>query len=213
MIGKVLDTVIGSLIRNIPGSIGRIIRNKYWKTRLKNCGKIRIDEGVIFHHPEHIEIGNNVWIMPYSIITAYPEIQKIYKGNKIFKKIKKVTVKIGNQVQIGSFNIINGAGGVEIEDYVTLSARVSIYSATHLPRNPNDKKMKVGCNGMIKELPVFSKKSKVLIGNGAWLGLNTVVLCCSIGSHAFVSSGSVLKDDLNDGLQINYFGDKKRRYD
>ena len=188
MIGKISDTLLGGLIRDVPGSFGRYIRNLYWKIRLKSCGNIRIDEGVIFHHPEHIEIGNNVWIMPYSVLTANPKVKLISKDNTIQKKINVATIQIGNEVQVGPFNIINGTGGIEINDYVTLSARVSIYSSTHLPRNPNDKRMKVGCNGMIKELPVFSKTTKVIIGEGAWIGLNSAIICCKVGQHAFVSA-------------------------
>ena len=53
--------------------------------------------------------------------------------------------------------------------------------------------MKVGCNGMIKELPVFSKTTKVIIGEGAWIGLNSAIILCKVGQHAFVSAYTILK--------------------
>lgn len=208
MLGKVLDTVIGGMIRNVPGGIGQRLRSAYWRRRLGACGRrVKIDEGVVFHYPEQIAIGDNVWIMPYAVLTAPAPGQAASDAGTSRRRLK-----IGNEVQIGAFNVLNGTGGLEIGDCATLSARVSVYSATHLPRNPDDPAQEVGCNVMVRSLPVHAKAGLVSIGEGAWLGLHTAVICCNIGRHGFVTSGTVLTRDLGDGLQARPDGSLRPRY-
>ena len=78
MIKTIIFSIIESLIRNISGGLGQRIRYFYYKNRFKHCGSnVKIDEGVIFQNPENINIGNNVWFLPYSIITARPIGKKI----------------------------------------------------------------------------------------------------------------------------------------
>ncbi len=72
--------------------------------------------------------------------------------------------------------------------------------------------MEVGCNGMVRRLPVFAKQGPVQIGQGAWLGLHTAVVCCDVGEHGFVTSGTVLTHDLPAGMQIKPDGSTRPRY-
>jgi acetyltransferase-like isoleucine patch superfamily enzyme len=188
MLGKILDTVVGGLIRNVPGGIGQRLRSAYWRRRFRSCGRVKIDEGVLFQYPEQIEIGNNVWIMPYAVLTAPAPGHASSDAGKNVSGTSAGRLTIGDEVQIGAFNVINGTGGLEIGNCVTLSARVSVYSATHLPRNPEDPVQEVGCNGMVRRLPVYAKQGKVTIGHGAWLGLHTVVICCNVGRQSFVTA-------------------------
>lgn len=212
MLGMILDTVIGGMIRNVPGGIGQRLRLAYWRRRLAVCGQVRIDEGVVFHYPEQIEIGENVWIMPYSVLTAPAPEQAVQRAGKVVRGALGRRLKIGNEVQVGAFNILNGTGGLEIGDCATLSARVSVYSATHLPRNPDDPEKEVGCNGMVYSLPVYARQRQVTIGAGAWLGLHTAVICCNVGRQGFVTSGTILSRDLGDGMQARPDGSTWPRY-
>ena len=205
---KISDTIIGGLLRNIPGGIGQRLRFIYWQRRFKRCGRIKIDEGVIFNYPEQMEFGEDVWIMPYSILVAPAPTSKSKHS-----KTQTLGLKIGNQVQIGAFNLINATGGMSIGNYVTFSARVSIYSATHLPQDPEDLTKHVGSNGMIKDLPVFSESKELYIGDGAWLGLHSAVICADIGEHSFVTSGCIVSKDLPSFMQLSRSGKVKPRYD
>ena len=212
MLGKILDTVIGGLIRNMPGGAGQRIRALYWRCRFRSCGRVKIDEGVIFHNPGQIEIGDNVWIMAYSVLTAPAGDPTGLNECKNISDNSHRVLKIGDEVQVGLYNVINATGGLTICDCVTLSARVSIYSATHLPRNPDDFAAQVGCNGMVRRYPVFSKQRSITIGEGAWLGLHSVVICCDVGAHAFVTSGTILARDLREGMQALPDGTSRPRY-
>jgi acetyltransferase-like isoleucine patch superfamily enzyme len=212
MLGKILDTVIGGAIRNIPGGLGQRVRAVYWRRRFRTCGRVKIDEGVVFHYPEQIEIGQNVWIMPYAVLTAPAQGQAASDLAKGIDGVAGEVLRIGDEVQVGAFNVLNGTGGLTIGDCATLSARVSVYSATHLPRNPAAPAMRVGCNGMVRRLPVFSMQRPVTIGAGAWLGLHSAVICCNVGEQAFVTSGTILSRDLPPGMQARPDGSIRPRY-
>ncbi|MBN4046414.1 acyltransferase [bacterium AH-315-P15] len=156
---------------------------------------------MIIHNPENISLGSDIWIFAYSVLTAGPRKE----ASHVFGASQKVhnqstrsggaSLVIGNEVQIGLYNVLNATAGLSIGDRVTLSARVSIYSSTHIANDPDDPGRRVGANGMTKSIPVFSKARVISIGEGAWLGLNVSVVCASIGAHCFVKSGSIVSKD------------------
>jgi acetyltransferase-like isoleucine patch superfamily enzyme len=200
----VLNALIEWLVRGIPGGLGQRIRYAYYRLRLGRCGRnVRIDEWVIFQNLENIEIGDDVWIFSHSVLTAPgPEENRPSDNKRIIQATgdsvsePAARLRIGNEVQVGLYNVLNGIGGLEIGNCATLSARVSVYSATHLAYNPNDRAMRVGANGMVRSRPVFSKKRSIRIGDGAWLGLGVSVICASVGDDAFVHSGALVLDDV-----------------
>ena len=201
---KILYPLIETLIRNISGGMGQRIRYQYYKRRFKSCGaNVKIDEGVIFQTPENIEIGNHVWFLPYSIITARPlgtspENKLIYKKeNKSFDR-DIGSIKIGNEVSIGAYNIIQGIGGLIINDRVTTSARVSIYSFSHYPYDKNDLSRITYANSMVKSNSVSCVESPIVLKEGVWLGLNVIVFGGTIGANSFVVTNSVVIEDLGE---------------
>ena len=205
---KLLNAFIEWLIRGVPGGLGQRLRYRYYRRRLGGCGRnVRIDEWVILQNPENIIIGDDVWIFSHSVLTAPGPHEDRLSGNKRVIARDDPTrghddertaphLRIGNEVQVGLYNVLNGIGGLEIGDCVTLSARVSIYSATHMAHNPDDPSMRVGANGMVRSRPVFSMKRPLRIGDGAWLGLGVSVICASVGDDAFVHSGSLVAHDV-----------------
>lgn len=212
MLGKVLHTLIDWTIRDMPGGLGQRVRAAYWRRRFRACGRVRIDEGVTFHNPGQIEIGTNVWIMAYSVLTAPAAGQAEDDARKNISGTSGGLLKIGDEVQVGLYNVLNANGGLTIGDCATLSARVTIYSATHLPRDPEDPAQKVGCNGMVRRRPVHSMQRPVTIGEGAWLGLNTTVICADVGADAFVKTGALVTRDLPAGQELDAQGRTRARY-
>lgn len=80
---------------------------------LKSVGNnVSISNRVSFYNPSNIEIGNNVRIDDYCVISAG-------EGG----------IKIGDYVHIAVYCSIVGKGKVIIEDFCGLSSRVSIYSS------------------------------------------------------------------------------------
>lgn len=80
---------------------------------LKSYGKnVLISRYARFYHPERITIGCNVRIDDFCILSA---------GSSIC---------IGNYIHIACYVSIIGEGKIEIDDYCSISGRVSIYSST-----------------------------------------------------------------------------------
>jgi acetyltransferase-like isoleucine patch superfamily enzyme len=81
---------------------------------IKNAGSnVRVHETAILVDLERIEIGSNVRIDPYCVLSA--------AGGYL---------KIGNYIHIGSHNIAVGGGGLELADFTNLSQGVRIYSVS-----------------------------------------------------------------------------------
>ena len=206
---NILFSLYESLIRNISGSLGQRIRYYYYKNRFKSCGSnVRIDLGVVFHNCENISIGNDVWIMSYSILTARPKGLSI--NNRIIKnKINNnFNHEIGeliieNEVSIGNYNIIQAYGGIVIGNKVTTSARVSIYSFSHYPFDENDLSKITYANAMVNSTNISCIQSPIVIKEGVWLALNVIVFGGTIGSNSFVSTNSVILHDYEDNSYIS----------
>lgn len=199
---RILQSLIESSIRNISGGVGQRIRYLYYRNRFKQCGKnVKIDIGVLIENPENITLGNNVWILPYSIITARPKNLMI--SNRIEKKIKNYNfhysigeIIIGNEVAIGAFNILQGYGGLVIEDRVTTSAKVSIYSHSHYPYDESDPAKITFANSMIQSDHISCIESPIIIETGVWLGLGVSIFGGTIGKYSFVSANSIVISNL-----------------
>jgi acetyltransferase-like isoleucine patch superfamily enzyme len=204
LIKRIVFSILESLIRSISGGLGQRIRRQYYKRRFKSCGgNLKIDEGVIFHNPENIEIGSNVWFLQYSIITARESNLEINDRLLIRKVNKKFTRKIGsitigNEVSIGAYNIIQGYGGLIIEGKVTTSARVSIYSFSHYPNDKGNPSKITHANSMVNSKSISCIESPIVIKKNAWLGLNVIVFGGTVGKNSFVLSNSIVMSDLDE---------------
>lgn len=83
------------------------------RLNLKSVGNnVKISDKAVFYNPTNIEIGDDVRIDDYCIISAG-------EGG----------IKIGNYVHIAVFCSIIGKGRVVMEDFSGLSSRVSIYTS------------------------------------------------------------------------------------
>ena len=141
--------LIETLIRNISGPLGLLLRRIYYKIRLKKCGKnFKVSIGVKIINPSKVQVGDNVWLDDYSLIIAgnhklSGNKKEIFIENNNFK-LNKGDVKIGSYIHIAPFCILNGFGaGIHIKDDTTLAAGVKIYSATNTyykDKNSKDKK-------------------------------------------------------------------------
>ena len=193
--------MIELMIVNIPGGIGQRIRYQYYKRRFKKCGKnVKIDVGVIIQNPENIEVGDNVWFLPYSIITARPPNEKIhnrilYKKECPHEDVVVGAITIGNEVSIGAYNIIQGYGGIVIKDKVTTSARVSLYSFSHFPNDPSEPGKVTYANSMVKG-DISCIESPIMLSQGVWAGLNVIIFGGLIGENTFITTNSVVLNSI-----------------
>lgn len=177
--------MIESFLRNIEGGLGRKLRYAYYSKRLAACGKnVFIDIGVIFNCPELIFIGDNVWIDNYAILVA-GHIEN--KGNTHTKANEAYLfgpgeLHLSGNNHIAPFTLLQAHGGIFIGKNVTVAAGSKIYSFSHHYRNIDnpDDKTEYHFSSMAENKNQYFISSPVVIGDGAAIGLNSVVLA---GTH------------------------------
>ncbi len=204
-------------LRNIPGGFGQKFRSIIYRNFFGSWGKnVKIDIGVIFDNPSNIFLGNNIWIMPYSHLTANVDIVDTQSKRPIYFKNKDYyfgKIIISDEVSIGEYNILQGYGGIFINKYCTTSARVSIYSMSHSVSNKEAPEKLSYANSMIQisdNIPCVS--NSIELSEGVWLGYNSVIFSGKIGKYVFIKSFSVVNNDIEDYLIYNDGTSKKFRY-
>lgn len=196
----VIHDIVKTVIINISGSVGRKIRYWYWSKRFKKCGKnVIIDEGVIIQNPEWISVGDNVWIDKYCVLIAGP----VNLENKSVKRRQNNNYKwgdgeliIGSEVHIGIYNIIQAHAGVYIGNKVTTSAGVKIYSLSNYPFDEHNPELITYANCMVKNGTTLYIASPIVIEEGVWLGLNSIVLGGCIEKNSFITSNSIVLNNI-----------------
>ncbi|WP_341468067.1 acyltransferase [Candidatus Chlorohelix allophototropha] len=105
---------------------------------------------------------------------------ELLSGNPDFYK----NLKIGSSTLISTNVTINLDDKVVIEDYVTLSPFVRIYTGTHT----------IGNSGHRCNKPLYKP---VTIGRGSWIALGAIILPgVTIGRGCVVAAGSVVTKDV-----------------
>lgn len=91
-------------------------------------------------------------------------------------------ISLGNKVYIGQDTLLDGRGGITIEDNTTLGFNVVILSANHDYQS----------NDLPYEHNVYIHKP-VVIGRNVWIGGNVLIVPgVSIGDGAIVAAGTVV---------------------
>jgi len=188
--------LIETLIRNISGKLGVIIRREYYSRRFAECGEnVRIYEGVIINGAEHMHLGSNIAIDKYCILmagkveVANEDEQIQYKKNENYK-FKIGEFHLGSNVRIAPYSLIQAHGGVSIGDNFMASSGCKIYSFS------NDVSQ---CNA-----ETFSNKtihhilSPIHICDNVWLGLNAIVLSGTIHKNSFIAPNSVVLKSIEE---------------
>ena len=96
--------IVESLIRNVSGRLGRILRQKYYSRKFSQCGEdLQIDEGVIIQGAKNMYFGDNVWIGAGSIILPGVNIGDnviVAAGTIVAKNIDSNIMVGGNPAKI-----------------------------------------------------------------------------------------------------------------
>lgn len=105
--------------------VGFLLRAAYYRTKLRKMGNdVFINVGVMIWNPERVEIGNNVHLNVYVTLIGHDS----------------ALIQIGSFINISSYTMINGRGGVVIEDYSGISNHCAIYSVTHHHQFPDGRR-------------------------------------------------------------------------
>lgn len=192
------------LVSPIPGRMGRLLRYIYYGRRLKHLGKkVNFGVGVRIYGPEWVHIGDYCWIDDYAIILAGPinETQRfVYRKSNPLFVFQEGEVAIGDRVHIAPYVQLQGHGGLQIGNSLTIAAGAKIYTLSHHHRDltgkgdPNTVWKFVGLVPAEEQALICAP---VVIGDSAAVGLNSVVLPGStIGSNSWLGAMSLLQGTL-----------------
>jgi acetyltransferase-like isoleucine patch superfamily enzyme len=107
-------------------------------------------------------------------------------------------VKVGKNVWIGPYTILDGSGGLTIGDNCQIGPGVKIYSHDTLKKLMNEN--------------AESEKSSVIIGNNVAVGSNTVVsMGVNIGEYVIIAPNSYVIKDIPSYSKV--YGNPARVFD
>lgn len=172
---EILGSFFLMIATYLPGLLGNILRQLYYKKKLKYMGdSCRIYQGAVIMHPQNVLIGD------YTLIDR----NVIISGD--------VGVKIGRRVHIAHNCLIQGGGFVEIGDYVGIGANSMIFSATDTIYG--GKRVGPMISAEYRN-PVFKKP--VIIEKDVFIGAGCVILPgVKIQEGAVVGAGSLVIKDI-----------------
>lgn len=171
-------------------------REELEKIGFKSLGEnVLISDKCSIYSPEKIEIGNNVRIDDFCILSG--------------------DIKIGNYIHIAAFGAYYGGGGIEIFDFSTTSSRVTVYSQSDdytgetmtSPMVPEKyKKINYG-KVIIKKHSIVGASSIILPGvileEGTAVGANSVITKSTQEWSIYVGSpAKKIKDRKKDLLEL-----------
>lgn len=127
------------------------------------------------HGAGRIHIGSHVRIDDFVVITTGAEGE----------------VRIGDHVHVAAHAALFGGGGIVVEDFATLSGRVSVYSTS------DDYGGTVMTNPTVPEEYTGVEHARVLVGRHAVIGAGSVLLPgVTVGEGAAVGALSLVREDL-----------------
>lgn len=147
----------------------------------KSLGQnVLISDKASIYRPSVIEIGNNVRIDDFCIISPGDD-----------------GISIGNSIHIGCQSTLIGRGRITLEDFSNISSKVSIYSSN------DDYSGEWMTNPMVPSKFTNVTDAPVKIGKHTIIGASSVILpgvsigeCCSVGSL------SLVKESIEEGWII-----------
>ena len=166
---------------------GFFLRSCYWKARLRTLGQDTIiDQCVDIWGARYVSIGSNCHLDAYVRFKA---------GER--KHGQHGYIDIGNHVHIGPGALIAGRGGITIEDYVSLSASVRLYSATNTIERPDDPGLLISMSHVAPPDRQHTIEAPIAIESYVFLGMKSCVLPgVRIGRGAIIHANCELTRDV-----------------
>ena len=136
-----------------------------------------IKKPIILNNPHNIFIGENVTILYSAWLSGPDGFQK-----------KKTVLRIGNGCAIGNYAHIYATEEIIIEDKVLIADKVYISDNLH--------------NFTSVAIPIIdqgiNQLSRVVIGQGSWIGENVCIIGSSIGKNCVIGANAVVTKNIPD---------------
>ena len=185
------------LFGNISGSLGYLLRKRFYQRLFKSVGRGAIfGKGITLRHPGRIILGERVAIDDYSLLDASGAGEEgiilgddaIISRNCVVQG-KAGAVAIAQKTNIGCNTIISSVAGISIGSSVIIAGNCYIGGGRYISNSLDIPMMEQG---------VYSQGS-IVIGDDVWLGAGAVVLDgVQIGKGCIVGAGAVVTKDIPD---------------
>lgn len=152
-----------------------------------------LGKGVRFFHARNMQFGRFVQIHEHAFLSALGK-QKLVIGDNVnigaySRLIVSQTyhdvgayIRIGNNVGLGDFAHLGGAGGLEIGNDCIIGAYLSCHPENHLYHEA----------GKLIRLQGVSRKG-IKVGNNCWIGAKVTILDgVQVGDNCILAAGAVL---------------------
>jgi len=169
---------------NAPGFF---LRACYWKVKLKHLGQNTvIDQYVDIRGPASVSIGS------HSHIDAYVRLKA---GERRYGQ--HGSIEIGNNVHVALGVLIVGRGGVEIRDFVGISANAHLYSATNVVEHPGDPGQLISMSHMAPNDQQHIVEAPILLDEYAFVGMMVRIMPgVTVGRAAIIHANVELTRDV-----------------
>lgn len=175
----------------MSGPLGIWLRRQYYSRRLQSCGKgLVISEGVFIQGPGRIIVGDDVWIDKRVILIAgKPSATSTHiRRLASVSKEEEGCIHIGSCSHLGMDTLVQGHGGVWLDDCFTSSRGVNIYSYSNDPYH---------ClNGTLPAPETAYISAPVHVGRNTWVGLNSILVGAQLGDNTFVKPQSLVTGEF-----------------
>jgi len=184
------------LSQAVPGAIGLAMRRWLYPRLLGACGRnVVFGQNVVLRHPHRIRIGDNVVVDDNCLLDA--------------KGTANAGITIGSRVYLGRNSILSCKDGdIVIEDGANIGFNCEIFSGSRVVVGRDTLIAAycylIGGDHDYADLatPISAQtrvSSGVVVGPACWLGAGVKVLdAVTIGAHAIIGAGSVVKTDVPD---------------
>lgn len=187
-----------------PDPLGRQLRYRYWKGRLRSLGRdVSIGIGVRILKPEWVSIGDRCWIDDYVLITGGPSVNDgafVYRKENPDFSFREGDVVVGERVHIAPFVQLQGHGGLSVGSCLTIAAGAKIYSLSHHYRDLTGASQSDTIFKFVGLVPPEEQaliSAPVVVHDNAAVGLNSVVLPGStMGRNSWLGAMSLLRGDV-----------------
>ncbi|MFN8575917.1 MAG: acyltransferase [Candidatus Sericytochromatia bacterium] len=194
------DKVILSLLYQ---NIFSLIRGYKIVFFLKKPNLLFLGKQVSFFNIHNISFGKLVKLGDFVYVSALGK-NSIYFGNNVsigaFSRIIISTtfnnlgegIKIGNNVGIGEFAYLGGAGGLEIGDDTIVGQYLSTHPENHIFSDTETLIRKQG-----------TTRQGIRIGSNCWIGSKVTILDgVNIGNNCIIAAGAVVTKNFDDNSVI-----------
>ncbi|MFY8327049.1 acyltransferase [Pseudoalteromonas sp. ZZD1] len=162
-----------------------------------------LGKAVVVYSNRQLVVGKSVMIGAYSLVNCTGENGIKIGSSSSIGRFSSLSVSgsisdlgkgiiIGNNVGIGDFAHIGGAGGVEIGSDTIVGHNFSVHPENH---NISDLDKPIRLQGV--------NRKGIVVGRNCWIGAKVTLLDgCSIGEGCVVAAGSVVRGNYPDNVII-----------